>query len=210
MYATDVVPLSNARKWTRSRLILEMRRVGRQHGIELPDDASLRRMLRLWSTGERGLSEMYAQLFSEIFGVPFYPGKPTPRNQEHQSEDDERESSAELAARLALAATVDTELISLFENQTDSLRRIDWRLGAARLLAQTEAHVAQMSDLLTYSLPAQCRPALAAAVAEAAALAGWQALDLSDTRKAWMWHETAKAAARDSQSPAILAHVTAQ
>lgn len=211
MYATDVVPLSKARNWTRARLILEMRRAGRQHGMELPDDASLRRMIRLWSTGERGLSEMYAQLFSEIFGVPFQPGKPAhDPDQDHNQDDGDNEASDELAARLSLAATVDAELIALFEDQTESLRRIDRRLGAARLLVQTEAHVAQMSDLLTYSLPSRCRPALAAAVAEAAALAGWQALDLGDTRKAWMLHETAKAAARDSENPAILAHVTAQ
>ena len=213
MYATDVVPLSKTRNWTRARLIHEMRRVGRQHGMELPDDASLRRMIRLWSTGERGLSEMYARLFTEIFGVPFQPGKRAhdpAQDQDHRQEDGDHEGSDELAARLSLAATVDAELIALFEEQTDSLRRIDRRLGAARILAQTEAHVAQMSDLLTYSLPSRCRPALAAAVAEAAALAGWQALDLGDTREAWLLHETAKAAARDSENPAILAHVTAQ
>ena len=45
---------------------------------------------------------------------------------------------------------MDGALVLLLESQTQSLRLLDRRLGAARLLAQTESHLAQMSDLLTY------------------------------------------------------------
>jgi hypothetical protein len=47
-------------------------------------------------------------------------------------------------------------------------------------------------------------------MAEAAALAGWQALDRADLRGAWDFHETAKSAARESGSTSVLAHVIAQ
>jgi tetratricopeptide (TPR) repeat protein len=45
---------------------------------------------------------------------------------------------------------------------------------------------------------------------EAAALAGWQALDLGQYRAAWELHEVAKSAAREAENPVLLAHVTAQ
>jgi tetratricopeptide (TPR) repeat protein len=214
LYGTDIVALSEERRWTRSRLIYEMRQAGRalRPPLQLPDDGNLRRMLRLWNGGTRGLSTEYAALFTAVFGAPFMTGKqPTVEQPDAPNGPDTTDESAgELTSRLTIASTVDPELVALFEGQTESFRHLDRRLGASYVLAQTEAHLEQMRSLLTYSLPTRCRPALAAAVAEAAALAGWQALDLGDPGKAWMLHETAKAAARDSDNAAILAHVTAQ
>lgn len=214
LYGADIVALSEERRWTRSRLIYEMRQAGRalRPPLQLPDDGNLRRMLRLWNGGTRGLSTEYAALFTAVFGAPFMTGKRPAVEQPDASNgpDTTDESVGELASRLTIASTVDFELVALFEGQTESFRHLDRRLGASYVLAQTEAHLEQMRSLLTYSLPTKCRPALAAAVAEAAALAGWQALDLGDPGKSWVLHETAKAAARDSENPAILAHVTAQ
>jgi transcriptional regulator with XRE-family HTH domain len=101
----------------------------------------------------------------------------------------------ELSSRLSWAgAALDAELVVLFEQQTQSYRLLDRRLGARQLLAQTEGHVLQM----------------AAALAEAAALAGWQALDLGQPDRAWSLHETARAAAAQSGDSAVIAHVCAQ
>jgi hypothetical protein len=77
-------------------------------------------------------------------------------------------------------------------------------------LEQTELHLRQITDMLAYSVAPGVRELLAAAAAEVAALAGWQALDLGDPARAWRHHEVAKAVARDSGSPAVAAHVTAQ
>src|SRR5262249_54978268 len=41
---------------------------------------------------------------------------------------------------------------------------------------------------------------------DAGALAGWQALDVGSGAEAWRHYETAKAAAREAQSDALLAH----
>jgi tetratricopeptide (TPR) repeat protein len=105
---------------------------------------------------------------------------------------------------------LDDGLVTLFAQQTQSLRLLDRRLGAGRLLSQTESHVQQMSDVLTYARGGQQRAALAGAAAEAASLAGWQALDLGRPDRAWALYETAKAAARESGQRAVLAHVTAE
>jgi tetratricopeptide (TPR) repeat protein len=206
MDATDLPRLCEQRGWTsRARLMLELRAAARRtdRGL-LPDDTSLKRMIREWIHGRRGLSREYADLFAEVFGAPFAVGKPSLAVLVPSSGD------MDLAARLGAAETVDSSLILLLEAQTDSFRAIDRQLGAGRLLQQTEAHVAQMTDLWRYALPGPHREALAAAVAEASALAGWQALDLGDAHKAWSLHETAKSAARESGSPSIIAHVTAQ
>ncbi|WP_207229837.1 XRE family transcriptional regulator [Krasilnikovia cinnamomea] len=184
--------------------MLELRNVARGKGRGLlPDDPSLKRMIREWVHGRRGLSADYAALFSDVFGVPFAAGRgnaaPVPSP-----------VATDLAARLAVAEAIDAPLIVSLEAQTQSFRTLDRQLGAARLLQQTEAHVGQMTDLWRYALPGAHRTVLAAALAEAAALAGWQALDLGDPEKAWSLHETAKAAARESGIPSIVAHVTAQ
>jgi tetratricopeptide (TPR) repeat protein len=140
-----------------------------------------------------------------VFGVPFAVGKSSATPTASTPDD-----SMDLASRLNAAESLDASLIALLEAQTDSFRAIDRQLGAARLLQQTEAHVDQMTDLWRYALPGPHRADLAGALAEASALAGWQALDLGDPHKAWALHETAKSAARESGNPAIVAHVTAQ
>jgi hypothetical protein len=54
------------------------------------------------------------------------------------------------------------------------------------------------------------RAGLGAALAGAAVLAGWQALDRGDVENAWALHELAKDGARESGDRALLAHATAQ
>jgi hypothetical protein len=71
MDATQIGPLCAARGWSRARLIAELRRVGRERNVTLPGDDSLRRMVREWVNGRRGLSDFYAGLFTAVFGVPF-------------------------------------------------------------------------------------------------------------------------------------------
>lgn len=201
MEPRDIDRLCAERQWKRTRLLLELRRAARGLKQELPGDESLRRMVREWASGRRRLSPQYAELLSVVFGVPF----------ESSSACSPPETAGELAARLArVESSLDMATVELFEGQTQSLRLIDRRLGAARLLVQAEAHVAQMSELLTYCLPGPLRNALSLAVAEGAALAGWQALDLGETRKSWALHEIAKSAARDGGDSTVIAHVTAQ
>ncbi|MEV2274513.1 helix-turn-helix transcriptional regulator [Nocardiopsis sp. NPDC049922] len=107
-------------------------------------------------------------------------------------------------------ASIDHALIRLFEAQTQNLRLIDRKLGAHYLLAQSQAHVQQMHDLLHHSIPGSVRRGLARALAEAASLTGWQALDAGRVATSWRYYEIAKAAARESEDPVVLAHVSAE
>jgi transcriptional regulator with XRE-family HTH domain len=107
-------------------------------------------------------------------------------------------------------ASIDQALVGLFEKQTQNLRLIDRKLGAHYLLTQSQAHVQQMHQLLRQSIPGPARRGLARALAEAASLTGWQALDGGRMAASWRYYELAKAAARESEDPVVLAHVSAE
>ena len=107
-------------------------------------------------------------------------------------------------------ASIDQALIGLFQGQTQSLRLIDRKLGAHYLLVQSQSHVRQMDELLHHSIPGVVRSGLARALAEAASLTGWQALDAGRVATSWRYYELAKAAARESEDPVVLAHVSAE
>lgn len=203
-HPTDIGALCEDRGWSRARLVHELRRAGRRRSTELPDDDSLKRMVRQWNGGSRKLSPLYAELLGEVFEVTFTEDHPREKNFGEQATD------GELIERLDSAAAVDRDLVRLLEGQTESFRTLDRRLGARLLLSQTEGHLTTSAELLKYSLPGPCRPELASVVAEIAALAGWQALDLGDLKKSWELHDTAKLAARESGDLAALGHVTAQ
>ena len=201
--AGDIDQLCRDRGWTRTRLIHALRSAAQRRGDVLPADDSLRRMVRQWVSRTRQPSTLYASLLSDVFGVPF--GRPTP-----PVTGQEESTRAELDERLARAAAVDRDVVALLEDQTQCLRGLDRRIGATQLHAQSLAHVEQMAGLLPYAVGSGPRAQLAAAVAQAASLAGWQALDMGLEREAWLLHEQARCAARESEDPATLAHVTAQ
>jgi len=87
---------------------------------------------------------------------------------------------------------------------------LDRRLGGAAIYHQTTSHVAHIEKLVRYALPGSHREAAAEEMGQAAALAGWQALDGGRLNEAWRYHELAAAASREGGIPAGLAYATAQ
>jgi tetratricopeptide (TPR) repeat protein len=164
--------------------------------------ASLKTKLSRWENGHEAISQpVYRRLFREIYGrtneeLGFPP----------EIEDEE---AAELESRLTIARTVDAETVNLFRQQVETARHVDRRFGGITVLDQLRSNIKQMSDLLNYSTLGGQREHLAGVLTEAAALAGWEALDRT-IRQAWDLHERAKAAAREAGSPLLLAHATAQ
>ncbi|WP_380164650.1 hypothetical protein [Jannaschia sp. R86511] len=195
MEAGDIDQLCRDRGWTRTRLIHALRSAAHLRGEALPADESLRRMVRQWVSGTRQPSPLYASLLAAVFGVPF--GPPSPPVPETA-----RSTMDELDERLSRAAAVDRDVVVLLQHQTQILRGLDRRLGAAQLHAETRAHLEQMAGLLPYATGSGPRAQLAAAVAQAASLAGWQALDMGLEREAWLLHEQARAAAHECDDPA--------
>jgi tetratricopeptide (TPR) repeat protein len=114
-----------------------------------------------------------------------------------------------LAERLTFTK-LDNGLVQLLRGQTQSIRLLDRRLGGLPIFQQTTAHVDQIENLVRFALPSAERAAAADELGQAAALAGWQALDLGQLDEAWRLHEIAKAAARESGVIAGLVYASAQ
>ena len=55
----DLAALCDVRGWSRTRLVRELRSAASGTGRTLPDDDSLKRMIRLWVNGSRAPSPMY-------------------------------------------------------------------------------------------------------------------------------------------------------
>ncbi|MCB1298834.1 MAG: hypothetical protein KDB08_07625 [Microthrixaceae bacterium] len=112
----------------------------------------------------------------------------------------------ELAARLATASKVDAALIVALAAEVEALRRQDRTFGAALLSERMGALVDQLTKLMDYSLTPDATAGLAAVLADAATLAGWQAVDTGSMVRAWGHFTTATHAARIAGSSTLLAH----
>jgi tetratricopeptide (TPR) repeat protein len=165
--------------------------------------SSLLVMISHWETGKRKADPPYQRIFREIYGR-------TNEELGFPPELDAEPLVDELEDHIIVAKRVDAETIDLFRRQTDIVRHADRRLGAAVRLDQLRSHIVEVERLLRHSIITEHRQALAAALTDASTLAGWDALDTGSTRMAWDHHEQAKTAAREADSPALLAHATAQ
>jgi tetratricopeptide (TPR) repeat protein len=101
-------------------------------------------------------------------------------------------------------------MVDLFRRQVDDARHVDRRFGGITLLDQLRSSIAQIESFLSFSTVNGQREALAGVLTEASTLAGWEALDRNALGQAWDHYERAKAAARESGSPSLLAHATAE
>jgi len=199
---TALLDTRTSRDWTKPRLIHELHKVAKRRGFAIASNESLDRMIRDWEHGRRPLAGLYLELFCEVYRASPAELGCFPDDEPPEEEQDE---ALALKRELFAATTADAGLVELFEQQTENIRQKDRRLGAQFLLPQSRTHVEQMESLLRHGVSPGTRQPIAAALTEAAALAGWQALDLGQYREAWQLHEVAKAAARESGNPSLLA-----
>lgn len=171
-------------------------------GAAPPVGASLKRMFAYWEAGERAVSvPEYQRAFMAIYGA-------TPEALGFVPPDDTGRIAQIRGDEFALVHA-DDGLVALLEAQTQGLRMVDRQLGSSVQSAVAEAHVRQIEQIL-HRCVGDHRAGLGAALAGAATLAGWQALDRGDINAAWALHELAKDGARESGDAALLAHATAQ
>jgi transcriptional regulator with XRE-family HTH domain len=128
-------------------------------------------------------------------GVPTVPGADGPDG---------------LLARITAARGIDRGVIAVLQAETDAIRLLDRRVGAPAVAGKLEAHVAHVESGLRYSLRPGIRAPLAVVLADAAALAGWQATDMARLGRAWEHFDRAASAAREAGDPSLLAFATAE
>ncbi|GAA4613051.1 hypothetical protein [Saccharopolyspora hordei] len=197
----DMTPLKRARLaagMSQGQVCAQLRKLRQKRDALPPKESSMKRMYIEWEHGRVDPTDWREEL-CEVFQLPpaalgFVEVSPPP--------------AIELPTALDVFR-IDPELVEMLEEQTNHYRLMDRKVGAA-IIPQTVAHVEHMQQLLRNALPGKHFSSAAVALAEGAALAGWQALDAGDIKKAWDLHDIAKTAARQGDDAASLAHVTAQ
>jgi transcriptional regulator with XRE-family HTH domain len=111
----------------------------------------------------------------------------------------------DLVRQITAAHRIDGVVVGALQSETETIRLLDRRLGAPAVAAKLEAHIGQVETGLRYSLRPSNRQQLAAVLADASALAGWQAIDMGRLPQAWDHFERATAAAREAGDNCLLA-----
>ncbi|MCD2186190.1 hypothetical protein [Actinomycetospora soli] len=190
--------------WSQPRAIRELRRHAESRGIRLPSDASLKRNFPRWESGLVEPGEMYQDLFCAAYRrtateLGFTRTRTVVTVQaEH------------LLAGLDLSRAAGPSTGSEYAARLNAVRALDRQLGAPAALEELRALSATVEQLLKHAVLPSARQPMAAVLADAAALAGWQALDTGDLDQAWTLHLTAQHAAREAEDVPALAHAMAQ
>lgn len=115
------------------------------------------------------------------------------------------DAADELRFHLATGRQVDGALLGALRGQTEAVRLQDRQYGAGLLLEQMRGHVQNLERHLAHTVFDAARIPLAQVLADAAALAGWQALDVGGIDQAWRAFEIATSASRQAGDPALYA-----
>lgn len=187
-----------ARGWKKARLLFELRAAAARRNETLPKDESLARRVAVWENQNASVSDFYCELLCEVYAC-------TP--------DDLGIVATPIRGTFTEApalSKIDGGLVGLLRSNTQNLRMLDRRLGSSAAHGQTVAHVVHLKQLVKFAFPGAHRDAAADELGQAAALAGWQALDGGHLDEAWRHHELAASAAREGGVPSGLAYALGQ
>jgi hypothetical protein len=188
-------------------LVREIEQYARQHMLSIASTASLRVYVSEWENGKRSISGRYAKILRSLLGVTddeLYGRHMTPVVALQADGYDE------LVTRIDAARGVSLTMVETFMDQTELLRTVDRQMGAASLIDQMSGHLSTLEDALTFAVLPETRRPVARALAGAATLAAWQALDVGAVERAWRHYELGKRAAKEADEPMYLAHAMAE
>jgi DNA-binding SARP family transcriptional activator len=188
------------------------RRLAEEHGIDPGRDLTTLEHRIL--TGDPGLDRpppsRSPAVPAELRAVRSWPDtaltQPTELLLRHLGLPPGTDDRAELIERIESAHAVGATMVGLMTSQTELLRTMDRQLGAAGLIDQLAAHLDRLQNTLGFAVLPGVRRPVARALAEAASMAAWQALDVGAAGRAWRHYELAKAAAREAGDVLSLVH----
>ena len=190
--------------WSQPRAVGELIRHATARGLTLTGAASLKTQLSRWENGHVVPDEMYRQLLRAAYrrtdnelGLPALASATTVQ-------------AEALLSSLALSQAAGPVTGAEFSRRLHDVRVLDRRMGAPAALEHLRALSTSVEQLLTHAVLPTARRPMAGVLADAASLAGWQALDLGDLDQAWKLHLTAQHAAREAHDRPALAHAMAQ
>lgn len=196
-----------AREWSQERLVREIEQYARKHMLTVASTASLRVYVSEWENGKRQISDRYAKILRALLGATddeLFDRHTAP------AEPIQADGYDELVTRIDAARSVSLTMVKTFMDQTELLRTVDRQMGAASLVDQMTGHLSTLEDALTFAVLPETRRPVARALAGAATLAAWQALDVGAVERAWRHYELGKRAANEAGEPMYLAHATAE
>lgn len=191
-----------ARGWSQRRLVAGIEQYARQRGLSVASTVSLSVYVSEWENGKRTISTEYAAILRGVLGLTDAELFGSVTAQAVATLD----GYDELVTRIEAVRSLSAGMVDTLLSQTELLRPMDRQLGAPQLVDQMAAHLRTMEDALTFAVLPDARRPVARALAGAATLAAWQALDVGAADRAWRHYELAKSAARDADEPAFLAH----
>ncbi|NUP18538.1 MAG: XRE family transcriptional regulator [Streptomyces sp.] len=160
-----------------------------------------------WENGKRPISERYAKILRALLGATDDELHDRPTVSVAAIEADGYD---ELVNRIDAARGVSMTMVKTFMDQTELLRTVDRQMGASSLIDQMTGHLSTLEDALTFAVLPETRRPVARALAGAATLAAWQALDVGAVERAWRHYELGKRAAKEADEPMYLAHAMAE
>ncbi|MBT2387247.1 XRE family transcriptional regulator [Streptomyces sp. ISL-11] len=175
--------------------------------LDVASVASLRVYVSEWENGKRAISKRYAAILRRLLGITdeeLFAERSTPTQLPLAGGYDE------LVNRIDSARNVSLTMVQTFMDQTELLRTVDRQMGAASLVDQMTGHLATLEDALTFAVLPDTRRPVARALAGAATLAAWQALDAGAVERAWRHYELGKRAAQEANEPMYLVHAMAE
>ncbi|MGW1354762.1 XRE family transcriptional regulator [Streptomyces sp. NPDC002409] len=184
----------------------EIERHARQHALDVPTTASLRVYVSEWENGKRKISARFAAILRPLLGL-------TDRELLGETRVVDPPLAGgydDLIGRIDSAQSVGLSMVKTFTDQTELFRTMDRQMGAAALVDQMTGHLGRLEDALTFAVLPEARRPIAQALAAAATLAAWQALDAGAVERAWRNYELAKRAAQEAEEPMYLAHAAAE
>ncbi len=191
-----------AKKWSQNRLVSEIELYARRHALSVASTASLRVYVSEWENGRRGVSPPYTAILRAVFGMIDAELFGQPK----RADANVVNGYAELVEHIESAHSVGRSVVDTFLEQTEVFRTLDRQMGATQLVDSMAKHLEVLSDGLTFAVLPNARIPVASALAGAATLAAWQALDVGAADRAWRHYELAKQAAREANEPRYLAH----
>lgn len=202
--ATKLRDARAAHGWSQSRLVREIELYAQKHGLNVASTSSLRVYVSEWENGRRTVSSDYAAILRALLG--WTDDELFGTRDTHTSVD----GYDELVQRIDSAHAVSGSMVDTFLTQTEILRTQDRQLGAGRLLDQMKFHLKTLEDALTFAVLPEARRPVAQALAGAATLAAWQALDVGAADRAWRHYELGKRAALEAGDVLYQAHATGE
>lgn len=189
---------------TQAQAIAALTRLALRHGVAPPSKETLKRRLSSWENNPVVPEPQYRMLLRELSGRT--DAELGFNTDIIDTGDGHEDALTEIRARLARSQGVDGALLDELDQHTHRLRLLDRRFGAASVLDQITSHINLVRQLITHTVLSRHRRGLARILADASALAGWQALDTGAIMRAWLHFDLARSSGQEAGDAAVYAH----